>query len=118
MVPEMMDAGAKGYVVKDELTDQLVAAIYAVYAGQVYLSPIAQDYMDRCSIQSVQHHLTPREQNVLKLLAQGVSTQGIADALSIDPRTVHNYIYTLRRKTGCEERTEMSNWYRRMYGTP
>ncbi len=118
LVPETLRAGAKGYVVKEELSDQLLTAIYAVRAGQTFLSPLAQEYLLRCSVQSSQHRLTPQELSVLKLLAQGLSTTAIADQLGIDPRSVQNYILRLRNKTGCEERIELAAWYQRVYAMP
>ncbi len=116
LVPEMLQAGVKGYVVKEELADQLLTAIQAVYTHQTFLSPTAQEYLQRCSLQSAQHRMTPQELTVLKLLAQGLSTTGIADQLGIDPRTVHNYVLRLRHKTGCDERTQLAAWYQRVYG--
>jgi DNA-binding NarL/FixJ family response regulator len=54
--------------------------------------------------------------NVLKLLAQGLGTIAIAEQLGIDPRSVQNYITTLRRKIGCDARIQLVDWYKRMYG--
>jgi len=56
-----------------------------------------------------------KELNVLKLLAQGLGTIAIAEQLGIDPRSVQNYITTLRRKIGCAERIQLVDWYNRMY---
>ncbi len=60
----------------------------------------------------------PQELSVLKLLAQGLGTEAIADHLGIDPRTVHNYILRLRQKTGYDQRTQLAFWYQRVFGTP
>jgi DNA-binding NarL/FixJ family response regulator len=116
MVPEMLHAGAKAYIVKDEVTDYLVEAIYAVCAGETFLSPLAQEYMDNYTTQAAHLHLTQRERDVLILLVQGCSTITIAERLKVDPRSVHNYIFQLRKKTGCESRMDLCNWYRRLYG--
>jgi DNA-binding NarL/FixJ family response regulator len=116
LVPELLQAGARGYVVKEELSEQLIGAIETVHAGQIFVSPIAQNYLARYTAQSARHRLTPQEGSVLKLLAQGLGTSEIADQLGIDPRTVHNYIQKLRNKTGCDERTQLVTWYQRIYG--
>jgi DNA-binding NarL/FixJ family response regulator len=57
--------------------------------------------------------LTPQELNVLQLLSKGLGTVGIAEILQIDGRTVQNYITTLRWKTGCNQRTQLVDWYQR-----
>jgi DNA-binding NarL/FixJ family response regulator len=114
LAPELLAAGVCGYVVKEELSAQLLTAIHAARAGQRFLSPSVDEYVSRTS-RRPQQHLTPKELSVLKLLAQGLGTVVIAEQLGIDPRSVQNYITALRRKIGCEERTQSVNWYRRMY---
>jgi len=100
LVPELLHAGAKGYVVKEEISVQLITAIQSVHAGQTFLSPIAQDYLLRYADYSAQYRLTPREVSVLKLLSHGLSTMAIGETLGIDPRTVQNYILGLVQKLG------------------
>jgi DNA-binding NarL/FixJ family response regulator len=118
MAPEMLAAGAKGYVAKDEVTDQLIQAIYAVYTGGTFVSPLVQEFIDNCGVRMKQLRLTPRERDVLQLIVQGHKTIPIAETLGIDPRSVDNYVLSIRRKTGCETRTDIANWYRRMVGEP
>jgi DNA-binding NarL/FixJ family response regulator len=74
------------------------------------------EYVTQTTMRRLQHHLAPKELNVLKLLAQGLGTIAIAEQLGIDPRSVQNYITALRRKLGCAERTQLVDWYKRMYG--
>jgi len=116
MLPEMLRAGAKGYVVKDELTDCLVDAIRTVHAGGTFLSPLAQTYMDNFNTNVERCNLTRRELAVLAQVYHGHKTMEIAEHLTIDPRSVRNYIYQIRKKTGCETWVDMSNFYRRLYG--
>jgi len=118
MAPEMLAAGAKGYVAKDEVTDQLIEAVYAVYAGSSFVSPLVQEFVDNYGVQIKHFHLTARERDVLNLIVQGHKTIPIADTLGIDPRSVDNYVLRIRKKTGCETRTDMANWYRRVIGEP
>jgi DNA-binding NarL/FixJ family response regulator len=116
LAPELLQAGISGYVVKEELSSQLIQAIKAVAANQRFLSPLVNDYMMRAEASNQKNTLTPQELNVLKHLAQGFGTSDIAEHLEIDPRVVYNYLSTLRRKTGCTERIQLAEWYKRMYG--
>jgi DNA-binding NarL/FixJ family response regulator len=116
LAPELVQAGVRGYITKEDLSEQLVAAIQAVRSGQSYFSQVVQDYLLQATTLHKQHHISPKELSVLKLLAQGLGTIAIAEQLGIDPRSVQNHITTLRRKLGCAERTQLVDWYRRMYG--
>lgn len=115
LAPELLQLGVQGYVVKEELEEHLVAAICAANGGARYLSPIVKQYVDRSHSARLGHGLAPQEVNVLRLLANGLSTLAIAQELAIDARTVQNYITSIRRKTGCHERTELAGWYRRTF---
>lgn len=115
VAPELLQAGALGYVAKDDPVPHVVEAIRAANARQRYLSPIAQRYMDRTEGRRKQFRLVPKELMVLKLLAQGTSTQEIAVQMTIDPRTVQNYVTTLYHKTGCQDRMQLVVWYQRVY---
>ena len=116
LAPELIQAGVRGYITKEDLSEQLVAAIQAVRSGQRYFSQVVQDYLLQATTLHKQHHISPKELSVLKLLTQGLGTIAIAEQLGIDPRSVQNHITTLRRKIGCAERTQLVDWYRRMYG--
>jgi DNA-binding NarL/FixJ family response regulator len=111
LAPELLEAGAMGYVAKEELPSVLVEAITAVRESQQFFSPLVRAYLE----QSTRTTLTPKELISLKLLAQGLTTPEIAAQLQIDPRTVQNYITSMRRKTGCLQRTQLVDWYRRTY---
>ena len=116
LAPELVQAGVRGYITKEDLSEQLVAAIQAVRSGQRYFAQVVQDYLLQATTLHKQHHISPKELSVLKLLAQGLGTIAIAEQLGIDPRSVQNHITTLRRKIGCAERTQLVDWYHRMYG--
>lgn len=111
LAPELLEAGALGYVAKEELPSVLVEAITATMASQQFFSPLVRQYLE----QSTRTTLTPKELVALKLLSQGLTTPEIAAQLQIDPRTVQNYITSMRRKTGCIQRTQLVDWYRRTY---
>lgn len=113
--PELLAAGARGYVVKEELLTHLPAAIRAVAAGQVYLSPLVQEHQERASYVQGQIALLPQELRVLKLVAEGMKTRAIGSNLNIDSRTAQNYITSLYQKTGCETREQLAIWYRQRF---
>jgi DNA-binding NarL/FixJ family response regulator len=118
LAPELLQAGVVGYIPKEDFTNQLITAIYAVSSGQQYLSPAVSDYLAQTTQAHKQHRLAPKELSVLKLLSHGYSTAESAAQLQIDQRSVQNYITVLRRKIGCHERTQLADWYRRVFGIP
>ena len=93
---KMLDAGSSIYVPKRAAPEELLTTIRAAAAGEVYLYPslaklLAQDFLAQsrsARAQSTLDGLTDREQEVLTLLAEGVSNAEIADQLSISPKTV------------------------------
>jgi DNA-binding NarL/FixJ family response regulator len=94
-VADMLSAGAAGYILKECLFDELVAAIRAVAAGGRYLSPritdvVVDDYVKRLSSgsDSPLASLTSREREVLQLVAEGKSTKEIALELHVSTKTI------------------------------
>jgi len=103
---DVMRAGASGYVVKETSSPDLLAAIRKVLAGLSYVSadlsrPVIQGYLesrDRAGGASAWDSLTQRERQVLKLIAEGETNKGIADALCISPKTVDRHRTSLMQK--------------------
>jgi DNA-binding NarL/FixJ family response regulator len=97
-VSDALKAGASGYVVKDSPLEELVLAIRAVHQGRVYLSPqvaggVLHDYR-RCVPGSASPDfatLSPREREVLQLIAEGKSTKAIASALYVSKKTIDTH---------------------------
>lgn len=114
--PEILAAGALGYVVKEELLGHLSTAIQTVAAGNTYRSPLVEAYMERSASFKRKERLAPRELAVLKLVADGLTTPQISEALEIDGRTAQYYIGVLFEKTGTEGRPALARWYRDRYG--
>lgn len=116
LAPELLRAGVLGYVAKDEVLDHLVRAIESTARRQRYVSPNVEAYLERTSDMQHARRLSPKEQLVLKLLAQGLNTAEIAAQMGIATHTVLNYLTDVRAKTGCVGRTELVDWYRQIYG--
>jgi DNA-binding NarL/FixJ family response regulator len=101
-----LDAGVKGYVLKDGASTEIINCIRAVAAGQNYISPPLSTYLINRSrradalAQSIPalESLTPTERRVLKLLAQYKTSQEIADELCISVRTVHHHRANIAEK--------------------
>ena len=95
-------AGAKGYLLKDCPRDELLRAIAAVHAGRSYFP---QDVAAKLTERMVAQDLTPREIEVLELVAQGKSNQQIGAALFISEGTVKGHVVNLLAKLEAQDRT-------------
>lgn len=112
---KMLDAGASGYVPKRAAPDELLTAIRAAAAGEVYLYPslaklLVQDYLsaDRPPEEkSNLDGLTGREGEVLTYLAEGASNEQIAAALVISPKTVERHRENIMHKLNLHSRAEL-----------
>jgi DNA-binding NarL/FixJ family response regulator len=114
LAAEFFNVGVHGYVTKEELLIELVVAIHAVRAGEIYCSRLVAEHLSQIGDVRQGIALSPQELSVLKLLAQGLGAVAIAEQLQIGTGSTQNYITRLRRKTGCAERTQLADWYRRV----
>jgi two-component system, NarL family, response regulator len=99
-----LEAGARGYLLKrDTLGDEMLRAIHAVHGGQHYIPPtVAATLAERLH----RSGLTPRELEVLKAIANGMSNKRIADLLAIAEGTVKIHVTNILGKLGVSDRTE------------
>ena len=100
-----LQAGARGYLTKSGAPDALVEAVRRVAAGERHLDPvIARDLaLDSLAAGGAgPDALSPREFEVLRLLAQGLSVRDIAERLAVNPKTVANQQSLIRQKLGAE----------------
>lgn len=112
---EMLNAGASGYVPKKAAPTELVNAIRVVHAGGVYLYPslaksLVKDYLahaEQGDDKAAFDGLTDRERQVLKLIADGLGNQEVADALVISVKTVERHRANILGKLGLHSRTEL-----------
>lgn len=105
-VSEALDAGVKGYVLKNQAASDLLAAIRQVSRGQVYLSPgVSRAVMDAYQSKSEKSKssLTLREKQVLQLIAEGKSTKDIASLLGISVKTAESHRTRLMHKLDIHE---------------
>ncbi len=112
---KMLEAGASGYVPKRAAPEELLTAIHAAAAGEVYLYPslaklLVRDYLsaDRpAGEKSNLDGLTERESEALTYLAEGASNEEIASALVISPKTVERHRENIMRKLSLHSRSEL-----------
>lgn len=116
-VSEMFKAGAKGYLPKDCEFDELLEAIQAVMDGKTYLSPsitgIVVDNYVRTSPEtqsSAFSVLTPREREVLQLMAEGNSTKQIGLRLYISPKTVEAHRLRIMNKLDIDNVAQLTKY--------
>ena len=110
----LLESGATGYVLKDEALETLVSAVRAAAQGQNWLSPaVARQVVGRAVGQAAPEPpqspplpLTPREMEVLQLLAQGLDNAAIAQRLVLTKRTVQNHVSNIYGKLEVTTRTE------------
>lgn len=112
---EMLTAGASGYVPKRASPQILLTAISIVAQGDVFLHPVVagtlvREYLQNgkpSASQRVYNGLTPRQREVLTLIAEGLSNQDIADRLDISIRTVERHRENIMRRLNLHSRVEL-----------
>src|ERR1700679_4058938 len=107
-----LEAGAAGYLLKDADADEGAHAIRAAVAGQTHLDPIVARLLAD-SVRGAQRpgdDLTPREREVLGLIAEGASNRQIADTLVVSERTARTHVSAILRKLGLVSRTKPPLW--------
>ncbi len=112
---KMLDAGASGYVPKRAAPEELITAIRVTALGEVYLYPslaklLVSDYLlqsNQPKKRATLDGLTPREYEVLTLLADGASNVAIGEQLSISPKTVARHRENIMGKLNLHSRSEL-----------
>ena len=105
LLTEALDAGARGFVLKDAPLDELVRALETVGTGGMYIDPALADILIRSS-PSRELGLTARERDVLRLLADGHSNESIGRELFISPDTARTQLGAAMAKLGVSTRTQ------------
>ena len=102
-VIEMLDAGAKGYIIKNAEKQELVKAIHQVAQGHFYFSPKFKGIHERWSAKEVKAEptkLTRRERQILTLLARGKTSQQMATELNLSRFTIDTHRKNIHKKLG------------------
>jgi len=98
-----LQAGARGYLLKDMLRKELIDAIRAVHAGRSYYSPVVAA---RLAERVPRQELSARETEILQLVAEGMSNKQIAAQLGLSDGTVRIHLSRIFEKLGVHDRTQ------------
>jgi DNA-binding NarL/FixJ family response regulator len=112
---EALRAGASGYVLKTAADRDLVQACRATMRGETFLyagavAALVRDYLDRARSGEDADPLTPRELEVLKLVAEGHTSDEIAEMLVISRKTVDRHRANMLEKLGMRDRVELTRY--------
>ena len=107
-----LQAGASGYLLKDAEADEVATAIRAIAAGRVHLAPAAAATLVTAirTPKPSRPELTPREREVVALVAQGRTNQQIATRLGVTERTARTHVSNILAKLGLTSRTQAAMW--------
>jgi DNA-binding NarL/FixJ family response regulator len=113
-----LEAGAMGYVTKSEPPEQLVGAIRAVVSGDCYFSPdvrrrlVVDEHGASLSfeVKSRSSTMTPREVEVLRYIARGLSKKQIASLMKLSVKTIENHTANLMSRLGIHDRVELTRF--------
>lgn len=113
-IRQVLAAGALGYVLKDAAAHDLLGAIRAVHRGEAVLSPaitrlVIEDYLRWGDIRpaGTSNGLTPREREILQLIAEGYTNKEIAEILSLSVKTIQSHRSNLMSKLDLHDRGEL-----------
>jgi DNA-binding NarL/FixJ family response regulator len=114
---EALKAGASGYVLKTVADRDLVEAVRAAMRGEKFLypgamTPLIEDYLERArqNLPVREDPLTPREQEVVKLVAEGATNKQIAETLIISEKTVERHRANVMQKLGVRDRVGLTRY--------
>lgn len=112
IVAQALRAGARGYVLKSESGEKLLEALTALSRHQTFFSSsvsetLLQSYLDSHGAQDAEH-LTPRERQIVKLVAEGYSNKRIALTLKVSMKTVETHRAAAMRKVGARSSADLA----------
>lgn len=111
LAAEAFRAGASAYLLKRSATVELLTAIREVMNGRSYVTPLVTAGLVGSFMQPQEkkplHQLTPRQREVLQLLAEGHSMKQVADMLNVTPRTVQFHKYSMMQQLGIKTSAEL-----------
>ncbi|MFL5980862.1 MAG: response regulator [Gaiellaceae bacterium] len=108
-----LDAGASGYLLKDAEPEELLAGVRAAARGDAPLAPrAAREVLSARNEQREEPELSPRETDVLRLVATGLPNKRIACELEISEKTVKAHLTQIFQRIGVTDRTQAALWAR------
>ena len=106
LLTEALDAGARGFVLKEAPLAEVVRAIQLVSGGRTYVDPVLAGVLSSSVATGKMAALTQRERDVLRLLADGLSNEEIGKELFISPETVRTHVRKAMAKLDADTRTQ------------
>ena len=122
-IVEAFRAGATGYMIKESASAQLLQGLSTVASGELFLDnalsqevvfKLLQTKSDQPRHNDPYSTLTPREQEVMRMLAEGLTAKGVAEQLFISPKTVENHRTNLMKKLGLKSTVELLRYAARL----
>jgi DNA-binding NarL/FixJ family response regulator len=110
LIREVLKVGARGYVSKADAMRDLVTAINAVWSGVTFFTPkvseiVLEGYLDKRG--AINNGLTPRQREIVQLLAEGQSSKEIAVALDLSVKTAETHRANIMKRLNCHSITEI-----------
>ncbi len=106
LLTEALDAGARGFVLKEAPLADLLRAVDLVARGGTYVDPVLAGFLAQAHVGDRIPTLTPRERDVLRLLADGLTNEEIGKELFISPETVRTHVRKAMGKLDADTRTQ------------
>jgi DNA-binding NarL/FixJ family response regulator len=106
LLTEALDAGVRGFVLKEAPMDDLLRAVQSVASGGTYVDPVLAGTLAASSIGNKLPELTQRERDVLRLLADGLANEEIGKRLFISAETVRTHVRKAMDKLDADTRTQ------------
>jgi DNA-binding NarL/FixJ family response regulator len=106
LLTEALDAGARGFVLKEAPLAAVVRAVELVASGRTYVDPVLAGVLSSSAATDKTLNLTQRERDVLRLLADGMSNEEIGKNLFISPETVRTHVRKAMAKLDADTRTQ------------
>ncbi len=116
LAAEAFRAGALGFVSKQSAGEELIEAIHHAFQGRAYITPlVAKDVInnmleDKTSYSNLEPELTPRQRQVLQLVAEGRTMKEVAEVLGISVRTAESHKYETMEVLGVQTTAELVHW--------
>ena len=115
LIREVLDAGARGYVLKSDASRDLVTAINAVRSNKTFFTAkvaqiVLDGYLDKKpkpNAESAQTRLTPRQREIVQLLAEGKSSKEVAVALGLSVKTAETHRANIMKRLDCHSVSEL-----------